>query len=276
MYKKFLIVACRKNPAAVNITTQLSQFRKNPLLLSLKEEAVGFDFYLTEEEVLYNENLDMDKINQYDFIIFPCTHKSEKGDKSLSIHAPGNWRDAQLGGEKTKVSKTSGLFQKKLFENLKQNSEKYNLDRYLITLECTHHGPLIEKPCLFIEIGSTENEWNDRRAAFVIAKTISETIDNFQPSKYHEVAIGLGGPHYCPNFNKVQLESNIAISHVIPNYVAPITEEMIQEARNKTVEEIDLVVLDWKGLGTSEQRQQVLDVLDKLYIRYKRTSEIKK
>ena len=31
--------------------------------------------------------------------------------------------------------------------------------KYKLTLECTHHGPLIEKPCVFIEIGSTETEW---------------------------------------------------------------------------------------------------------------------
>ena len=53
-------------------------------------------------------------------------------------------------------------------------------------------------------------------------------------------------------------------------------EEMIKEAIAKTIEDIDLVIIDWKGLGNSEQRKQVLEILDKLYIRYKRTSEIKK
>ena len=51
---------------------------------------------------------------------------------------------------------------------------------------------------------------------------------------------------------------------------------MIKEAINKTEEEVDFALLDWKGLGNAEQRQQVLDILDKLYIRYKRTSEINK
>ncbi|MFH1326897.1 MAG: D-aminoacyl-tRNA deacylase [archaeon] len=275
MYKKFLIIACKKNLAAVNITTQLSQFRKNPIISSMGDEKPSFDFYLTEEEVLFNENIDMEKINKYDFVIFPCTHRSEKQEKSLSIHAPGNWRDARLGGEEGKVSLTSAQFQKQIFERLNLNAKKYNLDKkYQITLECTHHGPTINKPCIFIEIGSSENEWKDNRAGFVIAKTISEAIDNFKENPYNEVAIGIGGPHYCPNFNKIQLSSNVAISHVIPNYVAPITEEMIREAIKKTTEEIDFAVLDWKGLGTSEQRQQVLNILDKLYVSYKRTSEV--
>jgi hypothetical protein len=43
MYNKYLIVASKNNPAANNITTQLSQFRKNPVLEGIKG-AKGFDF----------------------------------------------------------------------------------------------------------------------------------------------------------------------------------------------------------------------------------------
>ncbi len=277
MYKKYLVIASKDNIAGINITTQLSQFRQNPVIASMDSDKPGFDFYLPEKSMLYNENLDLEKINKYDFVIFASTHKSEKGEKSLSLHAPGNWREAKLGGEPDKVCKTSALFQKQAFEKLKVNAEKYNLDKkYYVTLECTHHGPLINKPCIFIEIGSTENEWKDRRAGFVIAKTISETIRDFKINPYNEVAIGFGGPHYCPNFNKIQLKSNIAISHIIPNYVSPITEEMIKEAIEKTQEEVDLAVIDWKGLGKTDQRKKILDILDKMYIRWKRTSEVGK
>jgi len=276
MFKKYLIVACKENVAAMNIVNNLSQFRKNPVLSSMQDSS-NFDVYLTDEEVLYEENLDLEKISRYDFVIFPCTHKSEKKEKSLSVHVPGNWREAQLGGKNEKVSPTSALFQKAIFEKLNEVAKKYELDKkFNLTLEVTHHGPLIEKPCVFIEIGSTEEEWKDRRAGFVVAKTIFDTINDFKENPYREVSIAIGGPHYCPSFNKIQLDSNVAISHVIPNYVSPITEEMIREAINKTIEEVDFAIIDWKGLGNSEQRQQVLDILNKLYITYKRTSEIKK
>ena len=39
MYKKYLIIASKKNKAGINITTALSQFGK-------------FDFYLPEEEAV--------------------------------------------------------------------------------------------------------------------------------------------------------------------------------------------------------------------------------
>jgi len=112
--------------------------------------------------------------------------------------------------------------------------------------------------------------------AFIVAKTISEIIGEFKENPYNEVAIAVGGPHYCPNFNKIQLKSNVAISHVIPQYALPLKEEMVKEAIEKTEEEIDFALLDWKGLGNSEQRQQVLSTLDKFYIRYKKTSEVNK
>ncbi|GAI66230.1 unnamed protein product, partial [marine sediment metagenome] len=149
-------------------------------------------------------------------------------------------------------------------------------DRYKVTLECTHHGPLINKPCIFIEIGSTQTEWEDRRAGFILAKTISETMREFKENTYNEIAIGIGGPHYCPNFNKIQLSSNVAVSHVIPQYAFPLTEEMIKEAIDKTEEEVDFAVIDWKGMGQADQRDQALAILDKLYLSYKRTSEIRK
>ncbi len=275
MYKNYLIIASKNDEAGINITTQLSQFKQNPVLSSMGEKP-HFDFYLINEEVIYTENLDLEKLNKYDFIIFASKHKSEKNKKTLSIHAPGNWRNAEFGGENQKICKTSALFQKQLFEKLNANMEKFPIKKYNLTLECTHHGPLIGKPCVFVEIGATETEWKDRKAAFVVAKAISETMEQFKENPYNEIAVGVGGPHYCPNFNKIQLNSNVAISHIIPQYVLPLSEEMIKQALEKTDEEVDFALLDWKGLGNAEQRKQVLGVLDKLYIRYKKTSDVDK
>ncbi len=275
MYQKYLIIASKKDMAGINITTQLSQFRQKPIISSMSNTP-NFDFYLREEEIISDENLDYEKINRYDFIIFASKHQSKEGIKCLSVHAPGNWKKNELGGKENKVCLTSAQFQKQLFENLNKRATEHNLKDYQITLECTHHGPLINKPCIFIEIGSTENEWKDRRAGFIIAKTIRDTIEQFKENPYNEIAVGIGGPHYCPNFNNIQLKSNYAISHIIPGYALPLTEEMIKEAIKKTEEEVDFVILDWKGLGNADERQRILQILDKLYLKYKKTSEIKK
>ncbi len=260
-YEKFLIVASKLDKAGINITTQLSQFGE-------------FKFYLADKEIIYTENLDLEKINKYDFIIFASRHVSGSKEKTLSVHAPGNWRLAEFGGEKNLACKSSALFMKQMFEKLNKNAAQFRLNDYKVTLEATHHGPLIEKPCVFVEIGSTETEWADKLAGFVVARAISETINGFNENPYNEIAVAIGGPHYCPNFNKIQLKSNVAISHVISQYAFPLTEEMVTEAIKKTEEELDFALLDWKGLGTAEQRQKVIEILDKLYVNYKKTSDI--
>lgn len=273
MFQKYLVVVSKKDKAGINIATQLVQFKENPILSSWGGKP-SFDFYFVEEEMIFTENLNLGKINEYDFIIFASKHQSEKKERSLSVHSPGNFRKADFGGVQGKVCPSSALFNKALFEKLNEQAKKFTLTDFKITLEVTHHGPLIDKPCVFIEIGSSENEWGNRRLGFIIAKTIQETIEEFKENKYREIAVGIGGPHYCPSFNNIQLKSNVAIAHVIAEYNAPITREMVLEAIKKTQEDVDFVLLDWKGLGKSEQRQEVIKMLEDNYIQWKKTSDI--
>ena len=276
MYRKFLVLASKQDEAGMNIVTQLSQFRKNPVSGILSREEKYFDIFIVDNSILFEENLNLNQINEYDFVIFASKHKSEKHTKSLTVHAPGNlsFEEPKFGGKKGKVCIASAVFQKQIFKKLRDNAEKSVLKKYNVTMEATHHGPLINKPCLFIEIGATEEEWKDKRAGFAVAKTISEAIQEFKENKYHEIAVGIGGPHYCPEFNKLQLDSNVAISHVIPKYISPITEEMIKEVWKKTDEEVDFAIVDWKGLGGAEQRQKIIDVLEKTQLPWKKLDEI--
>lgn len=276
-YRKYLIIASKQDQAGMNIVKALEQFR-NPMLDAMKKDTAGFDIELVETDIIDDSGINQEKISNYDFIIFASKHQSEKGEKSLSVHAPGNWLSSHpdYGGAGGKVCPTSALFQKQTFEILAKNAKEANLDEYNVTLECTHHGPLIDKPCIFIEIGSSEFEWTDRRAGFVIAQTINQIVKQFKENPYREIAIGIGGPHYCPNFNKIQLSSNIAISHIIPQYALPLSEEMLKQAIEKTVEEIDFALIDWKGCGKSEERQRIIELLEKNYVAWKRTSEVDK
>lgn len=278
MYKKFLVIASKQDLAGMNIAEQLLKFRKNPISEILSKEEKFFDVFFVDNSILHEENLNLDKISEYDFVIFASKHKSEKNEKALTVHAPGNFsfEEPKFGGKPGKVCKASALFQKQIFQKLKENAEKAVLKKYNVTLEATHHGPLINKPCLFIEIGSTEIEWKDKRAGFAVAKTISEAIEEFKKNQYNEIAIGLGGGHYCSEFNKLQLNSNVAISHVIPKYLFPITEEMIREAWKKTAEEPDFFIFDWNSLGSSEEHQEVIDVLEKSHLPWKKLGEIER
>lgn len=267
---RFAIAYSKLNSAGINIVERLKEIAFTPQfpIIELKKETI-FSEDISEKKYPELANID--------FLVFASTHRSEKGAPSLCLHAPGNWRNADLGGHPGKICKTSAFVLKYLFKelnkNYEQNKSKLNQE-YQVTLEITHHGPLIEIPCCFIELGSQEKQWQDKEAAKIIAKTIlslqdypNTHIDNWQ------AVIGIGGPHYAPNFNKIQLNSQYAISHIIPEYALPLTENMLKEAEEKTLEQIKEVLIDWKGCGNSESRQNIINIIEKYGLKYKRTGE---
>ncbi len=255
---KFGVVISKKDKAGLNIGEHLKK--------------LGIDFYLTEKKSIDENNAD-ELVGDADFVIFATKHKSAKGNRSLTCHAPGNWRGADYGGRAGKVCKTSGLFLKLLFGILNDEAQKQGWEQE-VSLECTHHGPYIEKPCCFIEIGSSEKDWGDKKAGEIIAKTIKRAME--EKVRGCESVIGIGGPHYCPNFSKIQLNSKYAVGHVIPNYVFPLTSEMVDEALDGMVEKVRSVVVDWKGCGRAGEREEAINLLRKKGLEVLRSDKIKK
>jgi len=269
---RFAIAYGKDNIAGTNIVKQFKELAYAPQIpiIELKKDSIYADDLSAKN---YPE------LKQVDLIVFASTHRSEKGDPSLSLHAPGNWRSADLGGKQGKVSMTSAFVLKYLFQQLNKiaDENKKDIKDYYVTLEVTHHGPSIDIPCIFIEVGSSETQWKDIVACKIIAKTIL-TLQNFNfvNTSLWIPAIGIGGPHYAPIFNQIQLNSEYALSHIIPQYSLPLTESMLSEAEQKTKEQVKQVLVDWKGCGNSEQRQDVIKVIENSGLKYKRTSDVEK
>jgi D-aminoacyl-tRNA deacylase len=272
---RFAIIYSKLNPAGKLIVEEFIKLAYAP----------QFPIIELSKETIYSEDISEKKypeLRGIDFLIFASTHRSEKGNPSLSLHAPGNWRNADLGGQAGKVCKTSAFILKYLFQELNKNYEenKQELNEvYQITLEVTHHGPLTNIPCCFIELGSTEKQWKDSIAAKIIAKTIFSLQNydsNFIASHPWQAVIGIGGPHYCNNFNKIQLKGSYAISHIIPEYCLPLTESMLREAEEKTLENVKEVLIDWKGSGNSESRQNIMSIIERHGLKVKRTEKVEK
>lgn len=191
---RFAIIYSITDTAGVNIVEQLKSLGYTPQfpIIELKKETV-FSEDISEKK--YPE------LRGIDFLVFASRHRSEKACPSLSIHPPGNWRNADLGGKPGKVCKTSAFVMKYLFQELNKTYEKNknNLDKeYKLTLEVTHHGPLIDIPCCFIELGSNEEQWKDKEAAKILAKTIL-TLQDYPNTHIDDwrAAIGIGGTSLC-------------------------------------------------------------------------------
>ena len=270
----FAVLYSKKDEAGINIAKALkNHFLPQMTILEMNKDSI------------FEENIDKDeRIKNAEFIIFATKHASKAEVPSLSLHAPGNWRTADFGGKVGKICPTSSLALKFLFQKLNENAKQMMPElEHNITLEVTHHGPLINKPCCFIEIGSKAEHWNNPKLGDILAKTITD-FQNFPKWKEQakkekmKTAIALGGPHYCPNFNKIQLSqtNNIAISHIIPEHALPLSENLLKESIEKTIENLDLVIVDWKGCGKSEQRQAVINLLEKSSIPYERSERVHK
>ncbi len=254
---KTAIIASKKDPAGMNIASFLEKENLDKYNSKL---------YFVEKESIYNENID--KEIEADLFIFATKHRSVKGVDSLSCHAPGNWSKAEAGGINKKLCIAPAVLLKRAFLELNKLGKDLHHE---VTLEVTHHGPYLEKPSMFIEIGSDEKNWQNKKAGKIISDVIIKLLKN--NNKDYKVAFGIGGPHYCNTFNKVLLRTDIAIGHICPKYqLENLDKEMISQAIEKTKEKVDFVLLDWKGLG--KEKQRIVDLLKELDLEFERTDSL--
>jgi len=110
-----------------------------------------------------------------DLFIFISKHKAEEGRASLTCHAIGNFGKADKGGKEKTLCTNNSIFLKNIFIELNNNVK----EPYEVTLEATHHGPYLEKPVLFVELGSNEKYWEDKKGGNIVAKSVIGAIKKY-------------------------------------------------------------------------------------------------
>jgi D-aminoacyl-tRNA deacylase len=140
---------------------------------------------------------------------------------------------------------------------------------YEVSYEATHHGPSLNMPSMFVELGSSEAQWSDESAARVVADAAMTAIVEFE--KPTECAVlGIGGQHYNPKFTLMALMGEAVFAHMIPKHAVPnIDVEMVAQCMAKTYEKVTLALLDWKGIR-SEDKPALLDALEVARLPYKK------
>lgn len=190
-----------------------------------------------------------------DLFVFATRHFSSAGVPALTTHSIGNWGRAEFGGRDSTICPTSPSLLKLFLQNLAAVAKSENYEGEVVQ-EATHHGPYIEKPAVFIEVGSTENEWKDEKLASMAADSLIGGLGDYVALENNFVpVVGLGGLHYASGFRKLMLESEYAVGHICPKgYLANLTPELLRQAMKACVPEAKAVALDWKGLGSEKQR----------------------
>jgi D-aminoacyl-tRNA deacylase len=217
---------------------------------------------ITKRNLVDIDNIDS-IISNDDMIIFLSKHASKSKTPTLTSHSTGNFSgDNLLGGKPWEIGNTFPSFQKQYMKRLYEKKEE--LLNYDIIIEATHHGPTsFINPVLFVEIGSSEIQWNDKLAASIVCKCVLETVKDIKKrvnSNNINIAIGIGGNHYPQKFNNLILFSNVAFGPIISKYnLAFINEKTIEQMKVKSIEKIGLIYLDKKGLG--KENEKVLELL---------------
>jgi D-aminoacyl-tRNA deacylase len=185
--------------------------------------------------------------------IFVSRHKSSSEIPTLTCHTTGNFNQNPYGGRPKEIGMCYPWIQKQYF--LELYGLRHKVPRYDITIEATHHGPTsLEKPTLFVEIGSTEKEWLDPDVANIVCVALLEVVSK-NPGSCERVAIGLGGTHYPSKFNKLILESEYGLATVAPRHnLQNLDGTMIQSMISRSIEKVSYFVYDTKGMGTEKKR----------------------
>jgi len=297
----FLIISSTRDAASSNVRDKLLisekyEFRQseydwhtNPLFIldkihSNKAEIdllKTHNIYLgqTNQRLIFLDNLGNCKPKlEFDFLIFASRHKSKSARPSFLVHVTGNWSgDVRYGGAKKELCHASALLLKAGYLSFKNHRKTQVTNNYSIDIESTHHGPTsLDVPLLFMELGSSPKEWSTTDAGVLVSNSIINAICrylDFLKKENQEIAVGFGGTHYSPQFQKLVEQNEIAISYICPKYyIKYLDEDLINQMLNKNVEKIDYFIIDWKGTN-SNQKSYLMDLLEPFNIPIKKSKD---
>jgi D-aminoacyl-tRNA deacylase len=199
-----------------------------------------------------------------DLAIFLSRHSSAKGVASFTAHAEGNWSDeAKFGGSPKSLGVASPVNMMAMLKAVK----KSNTTEIPVMYEATHHGPLMDTPSFFVEIGGDEDAVKSREYANIIADSVVAVLSDGDRD-YDKVAIGIGGSHYPGKFTKAALEGKYAFAHMMPKYQIG-NVDMLQKAMERSDSAVEIAVIEWKSIKAAD-RDIVVGKLEELGLDYER------
>lgn len=271
-----LIAASSKDVAGLNIARQIlthypfnktnDVFQETPVYSAeINEKQVHL---ITLQEEAINAQTLPDHFTGLNLIVFVSRHSSASGTPTLSVHTPGNFAAAELGGLPRQVSTSPAAAMQTALKALKRYQEEMNLE-YAVSYECTHHGPSLKVPTMFVELGSSAKQWSDTKAAEAVAHAAIHAIANFTVPNRTAV-LGIGGTHYNQRFTQMSLADEAVFSHMIPKYaVQHVTATLLIHCMERTLEKVNNAILDWKGIKSAD-KPKLLAALQEIRLPYTR------
>ena len=257
-----LIISSEADTASINLRDRLLEMSKwkedgefdNKTIWKLVNNygkfcKKGTRLITIEELHIFAEEIDKKWVNQtnleIEHIVFLSRHKAASGRPSLTVHPIGNWGAADYGGKKGEISGATPEWMTGLLLNIRKN----RISGYDVCFEATHHGPLLETPTMFLEIGSSESEWEKKEPAEALIKSLLE----LKPATGVNV-VGIGGGHYTPRFTEAAFTHEVCFGHMIANYgVSVLSPEIVTKAI--AYSKAEGIYFHKKGMKKSEYRK---------------------
>ena len=186
-----------------------------------------------------------------DEVIFMSKHSAKSGRPALTAHPIGNYHENEFGGRVETLVKAAPAT---MTDALRRILAYNDMEDTQTCFEVTHHGPWLDKPTFFIEVGSEETHWGNKHAAEILA----HVIEDLDPHPEYPSLVGLGGGHYAPRFTEVASKYQANFGHMIPNYQIENRDDedivrMLRDACAAT--DTKLVYLHRKSMKKPEERR---------------------
>ena len=237
-----LVVASEKDVASMNIRDRMlesGRFEEVGTFDGHPMHAGGGGHLITiADEPLYRNNIDSEFYSKVGLkpvgVVYLSRHSAQSGVRSLTVHPIGNFSHARYGGYFRQLVHCFPGAMTHALRRLDALAREAGLP-HKVSFEVTHHGPYLNTPTFFIEIGSDEAAWPDRRAAEVVARVVlglETACEGAGP-----VLIGVGGGHYAPRHTELVLRKSVCYGHILPSHAIPsLGERSLEEMLDYTCE----------------------------------------
>jgi len=237
------IVVSNADPASTNIGRQLLDLAEWERLADADRPAAagGGTVYRTEGAELREfdgRHLDLERpaeaFGDLDLLVFASKHAGDTGPL-LTAHHTGNFGPADHGGDPFSLARACPNAHARVLSALDARAP----EGYDVGMECTHHGPTdVGAPSMFVEVGSSSDQWADDDAARAVAGAILDlqgvTPDreperdggSEDPDRLRRHLVGVGGGHYAMRFERVVRETDWAVGHVAPDWGLDAMEDL--------------------------------------------------
>jgi len=263
MSKRLALAYSKRDPAGSGMASEIKDMMGEEFSLSDK----SCELIEVDREILYvNESY----FEGFDYLAVLSRHSGTPNHPIFTAHVSGNFGRARYGGDHFKLSIAIPSLMKEYLISVSKRAEEIS---YWVGFEPTHHGPTLDIPTAFLEIGCDERAWRDERGLKAAAESILEAIESWEEGKF-VAAIAFGGPHINDHFTRVELFTKFAIGHAARKLDAEwVDGEMVRQAILRNGEPTRVAIVDNKGLK-GEDRERIEGALKDLGLEVIRVKKV--